>query len=130
MLTMWYLAILHHLGWAVGPSALPAVTAREKLILSDHRLGHVCRCLLGFLRIRRLSVKKWPADQRLGSTAPLKNMPKFAAPLNAGGFACQRVLPQPLKLALPTFFISFGAPVSIDFYGSPVSSTCGREHLK
>ncbi len=22
MLTMWYLAILHHLGWAAGPSAL------------------------------------------------------------------------------------------------------------
>ncbi len=30
MLTMWCLAILHHLGWAAGPWELPEVTALSK----------------------------------------------------------------------------------------------------
>ncbi len=30
MLTMWYLAILHHLGWAAGLWELPAVAARNR----------------------------------------------------------------------------------------------------
>ncbi len=31
--SMWYLAILHHLGWAAGPWELPAVTARLALTI-------------------------------------------------------------------------------------------------
>ena|ERR1700722_5834904 len=38
MLTMWYLAILHHLRWAAGPPELPAVTA-----LLEFRFLRQCR---------------------------------------------------------------------------------------
>jgi hypothetical protein len=41
MLTVWYLAILHHLGWAAGPSALPMVTA---LLSAVSKRGVICVC--------------------------------------------------------------------------------------
>src|ERR1700722_9799695 len=84
MLTTWYLAILHHLGWAVGTSALPAVTAGFMAISVT---GQVRGIAPDFARASRAESSRFNNSARVARvSAPSLGAGCFAAPGVAESF--------------------------------------------